>query len=92
VSLTDEAGEVVMTVNTTVSGSGVQRIDLGADTANLPPGRYTLSVAVRGAEEGVVARPLSSGVVEGVRWGTAGPVLVVGEQEVPLSNVLEITT
>ena len=45
-----------------------------------------------GAEEGITVSPLSSGVVQGVRWGTLGPVLVVGSEEVPLVNVLEITS
>ena len=90
-NVTDTNGSVVLTTTAPVSGEGIHRIDLGAETANLPPGRYTLDVEVAGDDESIRARALTSGVVQGVRWGDLGPVLVVGEQEVPLSRVLEIT-
>ena len=47
-----------------------------------PPGTYTVSVELVAAAEGVTARPLSNGTVQGVRWGASGPVLVVGSEEV----------
>jgi flagellar basal-body rod modification protein FlgD len=89
--LTDGSGAVVLTTNAAVSASGVQRIDLGSAAESLPPGRYTLSVEILAGAADVTARPLASGLVDGVRWSTDGPVLVVGEREVPLSNILEIT-
>lgn len=92
VEITDAAGQVVLTTNATVTGDGIHRIDLGPASDGLEAGRYTLSVEVAGGAEGTTARPLSSGVVQGVRWGDDGPVLVVGDTEVPLSRVLEITT
>ena len=91
VNVANAAGEVVLTIDTGVPAAGMHRIDLGQATEDLPPGQYTLSVDVTAAAEGVLARPLASGTVEGVRWGDFGPLLVVGQQEIPLSNVLEIT-
>ena len=91
VDVTDANGEVVLSVDTAVDGDGVHRIPLGEDAADLPPGTYTVSVELVAAGEGVTARPLSNGTVQGVRWGASGPVLVVGSEEVPLVNVLEVT-
>ena len=91
IDVTDASGNVVLTVTAAVTDEGIHRIDLGEQTEGLPPGHYTLSVELLEAAEGIEARPLASGVVQGVRWGELGPVLVVGSQEVPLSSVLEIT-
>lgn len=91
VTLTDSSGQVVLRTGGTAGASGVQRVELGSDAAGLPPGPYTISVAITGAAEGVIARPLSSGTVGGVRWSEDGPVLVVGQREIPLANVLEVT-
>ena len=91
VELVDAGGNVVVSLDTTVSGAGVHRIDLGPAADGLTAGAYTVSVQVLGVGADVQASPLSSGVVRGVRPGAAGPVLVVGTQEVQLSNVLEIT-
>ena len=92
VDVLDADGDVVASINTAVAGEGVHRIDFGDATNGLPPGEYTLAASVLGAAEGVSVTALSSGVVQGVRWGTSGPVLVVGSQEVPLLNVLEVTS
>lgn len=92
VDLLDSVGGRVATLNTSVDGEGIHRIDLAEATAGLPPGQYTLSVESLAGEEGITVSPLSSGVVQGVRWSPSGPVLVVGSEEVPLVNVLEITS
>jgi len=92
VEVLDAAGDVVLSTNTTVTGDGIHRVDLGSASAGLVAGHYTLAVQVAAGAEGVTARPLTSGVVEGVRWADSGPALVVGDTEVPLSTVLEITS
>ena len=92
VTLTDPNGEVVARVDHSAAAEGVHRIDLGDATEGFDPGEYTISVEVLGAPEGVSARALANGVVQGVRWGESGPVLVVGEREIPLVDILEITT
>jgi len=92
VDLLDAQGDIVATLNTAVDGEGVHRIDLAEAANGLAPGQYTLSVETQAGGEGITVSALSSGVVQGVRWGTSGPVLVVGSNEVPLMNVLEITS
>lgn len=87
----DGGGQVVAEVDTTVSSEGVQRVNLGDATEGLPAGAYTVSVEVVSAADGVEARALGSGVVSGVRWGDSGPMLVVGDREVLLSDVLQIS-
>ena len=91
VDILDSSGQVVATVNTTVGGAGMHRVELGAATEELDPGHYTLRVQALGEVEGVQVTPLLSGVVEGVRWGATGPVVVVGGREVPLINILELS-
>ncbi len=91
VSVQDAAGQVVFSTTAALDGDGVHRVALGEAAEDLAPGRYTVSVELLGGEEGVTTRALSSGVVQGVRWGQSGPVLVVGSDEVPLANVLQIT-
>ena len=91
VDVTDANGEVVLSVDASVDSDGVHRIPLGEDADGLQPGAYTVAVTLVAAGEGVTARPLSNGTVQGVRWGASGPVLVVGSEEVPLVNVLEVT-
>lgn len=92
ITLTDANGDAVARVDHSVEAEGVHRVDLGDAAEGFDPGVYTISVEVIGAAEGVTATSLASGVVQGVRWGDSGPVLVVGEREIPLVDVLEITT
>lgn len=91
IDVRDANGEVVMSLNDFASGAGIHSVQLGAAGADLPPGDYTVTVEITGGAEGVVASPLSHGRVQGVRWGEAGPALVIGNREVPLVDVLEIT-
>ena len=91
VNVTDTNGQVVLSVETAVDSDGVHRIPFGNAAQGVPAGPYTVAVELVAAQEGVTARPLSNGTVQGVRWGEAGPVLVVGSEEVPLVNVLEVT-
>ncbi|MBT8489284.1 MAG: flagellar hook capping protein [Gemmatimonadetes bacterium] len=91
IEILDASGSVVLTTSVAVTEDGLHRVDLGSASDDLAAGHYTLSVEVAAGVEGTTARPLASGVVQGVRWGDDGPVLVVGDTEVPLSGVLEIT-
>jgi flagellar basal-body rod modification protein FlgD len=91
VRVTDGSGTVVAEVGATVSTAGVNRVDLGDSTEGLPAGAYRVSVEVVSAADGVQAKALGSGVVTGVRWGDSGPMLVVGDREVMLSEVLQIS-
>ncbi len=91
VSVQDASGQVVASTTTAVPGDGVHRVPLGEAAEDLEPGTYTVVVELVEAPEGVTARSLSSGIVQGVRWGDSGPVLVVGSEEISLSNVLQIS-
>ena len=91
VEVLDASGSVVLTTSVAVTEDGLHEVELGCACDGLAAGLYTLQVQVAAGTTGVTARPLSSGVVQGVRWGDDGPVLVVADTEVPLSKVLEIT-
>ena len=91
IDIRDASGQVVMTLTDSASGAGVHSVGLGAAGEDLPPGVYTVEVEVTDGAEGVVAGPLAHGTVQGVRWGETGPSLVIGNREVPLVDVLEIT-
>jgi flagellar basal-body rod modification protein FlgD len=91
IDIVNTSGEVVASVDSTVGGAGIHRVELGSATQGLEPGHYTFRVEVLGDAEGVQLTPLMSGVVEGVRWGAMGPVVVVGGREVPLINILELS-
>lgn len=91
IDVRDASGQIVLSLSDSTVGAGVHAVRLGAAGADLPPGDYTVEVEVVGGAEGVFASPLSHGVVQGVRWGESGPSLVIGNREVPLVDVLEIT-
>ncbi len=87
VNVLDAGGAIVRTIDAGGMSAGRQRLDL----EGLEAGTYTLEVAATGADGAVAATTYTSGQVEGVRWGSAGLVFVIGGQEIPFSSVLEIT-
>jgi len=71
---------------------GSQTIDLTTLDKGVSPGTYRISVEVSDASGNAVPVPtMISGFVNGVRYDRAGPVLMVGVTEFPLSAVLEVT-
>lgn len=91
IDVRDASGQVVLSLSHSTAGAGVHAVPLGAAGAELPPGEYTVEVEVVGGVDDVTASPLAHGTVQGVRWGESGPVLVIGNREVPLVDILEIT-
>lgn len=74
-------------------GPGRNEILLGEATAGLSPGRYRYEVVVAGAEGGLVPiQSFSRLVVDGIRYGPLGPVLLANGLEIPLSGVVEVIT
>jgi flagellar basal-body rod modification protein FlgD len=74
-------------------GSGRQEIPLGAAAGDLDPGRYTYSVeVVSGAGNPVEVQTFSRVNIDGVRYGTEGPMLISGNLEIPLGSVIEVIT
>jgi len=86
----DASGAVVGTRTAELAGAGTHRIDMGDDSAEWAAGTYTLQVAA-GDGQDVRVRPLATRTVTGVRFGQDGPVLVVGDGEVALAEVLQVS-
>lgn len=88
VLLVDTGGQVVHSARAQVEREGVHTVDLGPPPDGLTPGSYTVRVE---AEDGAPVRPLVTRDVTGVRFDESGPVLLAAGEEVPLSEVLQIT-
>ena len=72
-------------------GGGRQEIELGDLASGLEPGRYRYELTVTdSAGDPVTVQTFMRVVVEGLRYGTLGPMLVSGDLEVPLADVVEI--
>ena len=72
-------------------GGGRQEIELGDAAEGLEPGRYSYELTVTGADgRPVEVRTFTRTRIDGVRYGTQGPVLFSGELEIALANVVEI--
>ena len=89
--LYDEAGKVVATRELGMLGGGRQEIPLADVTAGLPAGRYRYAVEVKDVQGNAVeVQTFVRAVIEGVRYGPGGPVLISGDLEIPLSDVVEV--
>ena len=72
-------------------GGGRQEIELGDLASGLEPGRYRYELTVTDAAgEPVNVQTFMRVVVEGLRYGAHGPMLVSGDLEIPLADVVEI--
>lgn len=72
-------------------GGGRQEIELGDLASGLEPGRYRYELTVTDAAgEPVNVQTFMRVVVEGLRYGAQGPMLVSGDLEIPLADVVEI--
>lgn len=89
----DSAGREVGSRALGVVGSGRQTWELGGAAAGLPPGTYTFAVDVTDPNgEPVPVQTLVSGRVDGVRYGSNGPVLTAGQLSIPIGQIIEIVT
>jgi flagellar basal-body rod modification protein FlgD len=72
-------------------GPGRQDITLGDAASGLEPGTYSYKVEVTDqAGEPVEVQTLAEVHIDGVRYGPGGPVLISGDLEIPLSDVVEV--
>lgn len=72
-------------------GGGRQEIELGDLAQGLEPGRYRYELTVTDANgDPVNVQTFMRVTVDGLRYGSQGPVLVSGDLEIPLANVVEI--
>jgi len=92
VRLFDGQGNEVASYDAGTLVPGSQTIDLSSLDQGVSPGTYRISVEVTDAFGNAAPIPVTiSGFVNGVRYDRAGPVLMVGVTEFPLSAVLEVT-
>lgn len=71
--------------------AGRQEIEIDKAVSGLEPGRYTYTLELMD-EEGMEleVQTFSRVHIDGVRYGPGGPVLISGDLEIPLSNVVEV--
>ena len=93
-TLTDAAGETVATLDLGALGPGRQTVSLSEFEAvqGLPPGTYEYEVTVQGGDGAVEVQSFSNLRIDGVRYTPQGPVLLSGDTEIPLSDVVEIVS
>ena len=89
----DENGIEVGTRDLGFVGPGRQEITLGEATEDLEPGIYSYEVKVMDdAWNTVEVQSFSRVLIDGVRYGPGGPVLISGNLEIPLASVVEVIT
>ena len=72
-------------------GGGRQQIELGDAAEGLDPGRYTYELTVTDeAGEPVQVQTFQRVAINGLRYGPQGPMLIAGDLEIPLADVVEI--
>ena len=94
VQIKDSAGDVVRTIDAgpELSGDNVITWDGKDNSGNqLQAGNYTFSItATDSAGNAVSTASYALGIVQGVKYGSAGTVLIVNGTEIDLSDVQEI--
>jgi flagellar basal-body rod modification protein FlgD len=92
-TLYDADGNKVGSREVGAIGGGRQQIELGDAATGLEPGSYTYELTVRDATgESVQVQTFQRAVVDGLRYGPSGTILLAGGMEIPLANVVEITS
>jgi len=72
-------------------GGGRQEIELGSLAEGLAPGRYRYELTVADAAgKPVQVQTFSRMAIDGLRYGSRGPMLISGGLEIPLADVVEI--
>ena len=90
-TLYDDNGTKVGSYEVGPVGGGRQEIEIGEIGQGLVPGRYRYELTVTGSEgEPVKVQTFTRTRIDGVRYGSAGPLLVSGTLEIPLANIVEV--
>ncbi len=90
-TLYDASGVIVGSRELGLVGGGRQDIELGDAAIGLEPGDYRYELVVRGANgEELEVQSFMRTRIDGLRYSPQGPMLIAGEQEIPLSNIVEI--
>ncbi len=94
VTIKDETGEVVRVLEARTLKSGDNEISwngLKEDGTKANPGQYVASIEATGSNGTKVhAETKFEGVISGVNFTPHGPILMIGKQSVPLSDIKEI--
>lgn len=86
-----ENGSEVARMSVTLDGAGRHEIRLDGALKALKPGKYNYAVElVDDTGSAVEVQTFSRIRIDGVRYGPGGPVLMSGDLEIPLSNVVEV--
>jgi flagellar basal-body rod modification protein FlgD len=92
-TLFDADGNKVGSREVGAIGGGRQEIELGEAAEGLAPGAYTYELTVTGATgESVQVRTYQRAVVDGLRYGPQGTILLAGGLEIPLADVVEMSS
>lgn len=87
----DVDGEEVASMELGELGPGRQEIEIDQAISGLEPGRYSYTVELMDETGTALETQTFSRVhIDGVRYGPGGPVLISGDLEIPLSNVVEV--
>ena len=86
--IADATGKVIGTQSLGSIPGGLQTVR----PPNLPPGSYTYSVEVEGADgKAVAVRTFTEGTVDGVLFESGAVFLRIGGMKVPIDKLTEIT-
>ncbi|TVP45377.1 MAG: hypothetical protein EA350_09310 [Gemmatimonadales bacterium] len=89
--LYDSAGREVAREELGYLPAGRRDILAEGTVTDLPPGNYTYAVLVEGENGNAVeTRTFTRAMVDGIRYGKDGPVLMAAGAEIPLGSVVEI--
>lgn len=93
VNVRDEVGNVVATLE----GHGLDGGDhalswdgVSKDGVNMPAGTYTFEVTASLDDAEVPVEAMQVGLIEAVRYGTAGAIFIVNGEEISFAEVLEL--
>jgi flagellar basal-body rod modification protein FlgD len=87
----DGSGREVASRPLGMVGGGRQSAQLGSAAEGLAPGTYTFEIEVLDSKGNAVpVQTFSTGRVDGVRYGSTGPVLTAGPLEIPIGAIVEI--
>jgi flagellar basal-body rod modification protein FlgD len=94
IDIKDSSGKVVRTLNPAAQASGEQTVSwdgLNANGQRVAAGTYTFSVnATDSAGKAVDATTYIEGLITEVRFANGGVVLVVGDREIQLGDVMSL--
>ncbi len=90
-TLYDANGVIVGSRDVGPVSAGRQDIDVGDAALGLDPGDYRYELVVRGAQgESLEVETFTRVGIDGLRYGPQGPVLIAGDLEIPLADIIEI--